>query len=63
MIEQESLGNFVMLDDPNKVICFVGVQDLIVVDTGDAILICNKNQSGQVGEVLKEVKKRNLSLT
>jgi len=52
-----------MLDDPNKVICFVGVQDLIVVDTGDAILICNKNQSGQVGEVLKEVKKRNLSLT
>ncbi|EKD62661.1 MAG: mannose-1-phosphate guanylyltransferase [uncultured bacterium] len=63
VIEQESLGNFVMLDDPNKVICFVGVQDLIVVDTGDAILICNKNQSGQVGEVLKEVKKRNLSLT
>ena len=63
VVEQDSQGNYVRLDDPNKVVCFVGVRNLIFVDTGDVVLVCNKDQSGQVGEVLKEVKKRNISLT
>ncbi|OGM22510.1 hypothetical protein A2961_02730 [Candidatus Woesebacteria bacterium RIFCSPLOWO2_01_FULL_39_21] len=63
VVEQDSQGNYVRLDDPNKVVCFVGVRNLIFVDTGDVVLVCNKDQSGQVGEVLKEVKKRNMSLT
>src|SRR3989344_4998399 len=55
VVEQDSQGNYVRLDDPNKVVCFVGVRNLIFVDTGDVVLVCNKDQSGQVGEVLKEV--------
>jgi len=63
IIELESENNYVKLDDLNKVIALVGVKNLIVVDTGDALLICDKNKTSKVGEALKEVKKRNLNLT
>lgn len=63
VVDLNGKNNFVRLDDPNKVIALVGVDDLVVVDTGDALLICRKDQSGQVGEALKEVKKRKLALT
>jgi mannose-1-phosphate guanylyltransferase len=63
VVDMNGKNNFVKLDDPNKVVVLIGVDDLAVVDTGDGLLICNKNQSSQVGEALKEVKKRNLALT
>lgn len=63
VVDLTGKNNFVRLDDPNKVVALVGVDDLVVVDTGDALLICSKNQSGQVGEALKEVKRRKLALT
>lgn len=63
VVDLNGKNNFIKLDDPNKVIALVGVDDLIVVDTGDALLISKKSESGQVGEALKEVKKRNLALT
>lgn len=62
-IENNSQNNFIRLDDPNKVVSIIGVSNLVVVDTGDALLICDQKQSGLVGEVLKEVKKREISLT
>ncbi len=63
VVDLNGKDNFIKLDDPNKVVALVGVDNLVVVDTGDALLICPKNQSGQVGEALKEVKKRKLALT
>jgi mannose-1-phosphate guanylyltransferase len=63
VVDLNGKDNFVRLDDPNKVVALVGVDNLIVVDTGDALLICQKDQTGQVGEALKEIKKRNLALT
>lgn len=63
IVDLNGKDNFVKLDDSNKVVALVGVDNLIVVDTGDAILICDKSQTGQVGEALKEVKNRKLGLT
>lgn len=63
VVDLNGKNNFVKLDDSNKVVALVGVDNLIVVDTGDALLICDKSQSGQVGEALKEVKNRKLALT
>ena len=63
VIELESNNNYVRLDDPNKVICMVGVGDLAVVDTGDVLLICRIDKTGEVKEVLNQVKERNISLT
>jgi len=63
IVDLTGKNNFVKLDDPNKIVALVGVDDLVVVDTGDALLVCRKDQSGQVGEALKEVEKRKLALT
>ncbi len=63
IVDLNGKNNFIRLDDPNKVVALVGVDNIVVVDTGDVLLVCPKNQSGQVGEALKEVKKRNLALT
>jgi mannose-1-phosphate guanylyltransferase len=63
IVDLNGKDNFVKVDDPNKIIALVGVDNLVVVDTGDALLICQKGQSGQVGEALKEVNARKLGLT
>jgi len=61
-INLESEGSFIKAPQ-GKTVALIGVKDLVVVDTGDALLICSKNQSGRVGEVvdkLKEGAKTNL---
>lgn len=63
IVETESKDNFVLLDDPNKVVALVGVSGLVVVDTGDALLVCKKSESAKVQDALGEIKKRNLALT
>jgi mannose-1-phosphate guanylyltransferase len=63
VVDLNGKNNFVKLDDPNKIIALVGVDNLVVVDTGDVLLICQKDQTGQVGEALKEVNNRKLALT
>jgi mannose-1-phosphate guanylyltransferase len=56
-------GNVVTVDTKdsiiqgeNKLIATVGVNDLIVVDTTDAILICRKNSAGSIKKVLENLK-------
>jgi mannose-1-phosphate guanylyltransferase len=63
IVDLNGKNNFVKLDDPNKVVALVGVDNLVVVDTGDALLVCSKDQTSKVGEALKEVKNRKLALT
>lgn len=63
IVDLNGKNNFVKLDDPNKIIALVGVDNLVIVDTGDVLLVCQKDQTGQVGEALKEVNNRKLALT
>jgi mannose-1-phosphate guanylyltransferase len=42
---------------PDKLIGLVGVKNLVVVDTGDALLICKKNRSQDVKELVEQLKK------
>lgn len=63
VVDLNGKNNFVKLDDPNKVVALIGVDNLIIIDTGDALLICDKTQSGQVGDARKEVEKRGFELT
>ena len=39
-----------------KYVALIGVEDLIVVDTGDALLIAKKDQTGKVGQVVDVLK-------
>lgn len=60
-------GNIVDLDTENcivigedKLIGTIGVKDLIIVQTEDATLICNKNDAQKVKELLKIIKEKKL---
>jgi mannose-1-phosphate guanylyltransferase/mannose-6-phosphate isomerase len=53
----EANNNFV--DARGKVVALLGVNDLIVVDTPDALLVASRDKAQQVGEILKLLEKRN----
>ena len=55
-------GNFVGLDTSDcivlaerRIIGTVGVKDLVIVETEDAILVCHRDSAGRVGELADEV--------
>jgi mannose-1-phosphate guanylyltransferase len=42
---------------PKKMVGLVGIKNLVIVDTGDALLICRKNRSQEVKELVEQLKK------
>jgi len=53
----DSHNNFV--DAPGKVVALVGVRNLIVVDTPDALLVASRDRAQQVGDIVKALEKQN----
>ena len=51
-----SKGNYVY--SPDKLVALVGVEDLVVVETDDALLITTRHHSQDVGKVVKELTER-----
>ncbi|HAN22771.1 TPA: hypothetical protein DCP77_03245 [Candidatus Collierbacteria bacterium] len=51
VVEIEAKDNFCVSDNKKK-IAIIGVDNLIVVEGDDGILICRKDLSGRVGEVV-----------
>jgi mannose-1-phosphate guanylyltransferase len=49
----DSQGNMVV--SPKKFVVMVGVQDLIVVETDDALLVCARDRSQDVGKAVQEL--------
>lgn len=56
-------GNVITVDTKNsiiqggrKLIAAVGVEDLIVIDSDDAVLICDKNSAGDIKKVIENLK-------
>jgi mannose-1-phosphate guanylyltransferase len=56
-ISVDSKRNLILCED--RKIATIDVEDLIIVDTGDAILISKKGSSQKVKQVVAELKKRN----
>ena len=52
----DSHNNFA--DAPGKVVALIGVRDLIVVDTPDALLVVSRDRAQSVGEIIKTLEKR-----
>ena len=59
-------GNSVNVDSKNitiigskKFIAAAGLEDIVIVDTDDALLICSKNKSQDIKKVLQELKNQN----
>jgi mannose-1-phosphate guanylyltransferase len=58
--ENISAGRFVALDSqgnffwaPKKFVAAIGVRDLVVVETPDALLICPRNRAQDVAKIVK----------
>ncbi|MGJ7045781.1 mannose-1-phosphate guanylyltransferase [Thermoanaerobacterium thermosulfurigenes] len=59
-------GNVVSVDTKkciitgsDKLIATLGIEDVIIVDTEEALLICSKDKSQNAKEVFKELKEKN----
>jgi mannose-1-phosphate guanylyltransferase len=50
-------GNF--LWSPGKFVAAIGVRDLVVVETPDALLICPRDRAQDVGKIVKALEARN----
>jgi mannose-1-phosphate guanylyltransferase len=59
----DSANNLVQMNDPKKLVVLHGVNDFIVVDTGDVLLICKMENEQQIKAVVSEVKKKMGNLT
>lgn len=45
---------------PKKLVALVGVKNLVVVDTGDTLLVCRRNRSQDVKDLVEQLKKNGL---
>lgn len=54
----DSKGNMIVGD--RKFLVTIGVENLVVVETGDAVLICAREQSQKVGKAVQELERRGL---
>lgn len=54
----DSKNNYIY-SEKGKLVSMVGVSDLIIVDNRDALLVCKKDQSQKVKEVVNKLKLRN----
>jgi len=43
-----------------RIIVTLGIEDLVVVDTGDVLLICSKNRSQDLRKVIELLKEKGL---
>ncbi len=56
-------GNVITVDTKNtiiqggkKLIAAVGLEDLVIIDTDDALLVCDKNSTGEIKKVIENLK-------
>lgn len=52
-------GSLVSSNDDRRLIVTIGVKNLIIIDTGDALLVCDKDQAQQVRKVVGHLKEKN----
>jgi mannose-1-phosphate guanylyltransferase len=55
-LAEDSSGNYV--DAKGKLVALLGVRDLVIVDTPDALLVADRDRAQQVGDIVKQLEKR-----
>ncbi|QWB95437.1 mannose-1-phosphate guanyltransferase [Mycoplasmatota bacterium] len=54
-IQVDSSNNIVISDRESRLITSIGVSNMVIVDTKDALLVCNKDDSQRIKELLKKI--------
>lgn len=57
LLVTDSKGNYV--DAGKKLVALLGVRDLIIVDTPDALLVADRSRAQEVGDIVKALEKKN----
>ena len=57
--EIESERNIVINKEENKIIATIGLEDIVIVNTKDALLVCHKDKSQEVKKILDKIDKKN----
>lgn len=52
----DTQGTLICEDSPDRLIVTVGVKDLIIIDSGNALLVCDRKNAQQVREVVNYLK-------
>jgi mannose-1-phosphate guanylyltransferase len=55
----DTRGSLVYMNQEHRLIVTIGVEDLVVVDTGDVLLVCRKDQAQKVRQVVSQLKESN----
>ena len=61
VVAVDARDNFVMASEgrtPHKAVAMMGVSDIVVVDTDDALLVAHKDVVGDVKDALEQLKER-----
>ena len=58
VIDIDSCGS--IIEGGDKLVALVGVEDLIVIDTPDALLICRKDRDQDIKRVIEELERRGM---
>jgi mannose-1-phosphate guanylyltransferase len=58
-IAEETHHSLVYGNRDERLVVTIGVEDLIVVDTGDVLLVCHKDHAQKVRKVVEDLKNSN----
>jgi mannose-1-phosphate guanylyltransferase len=53
-------NSLLYVNQPHRLIVTIGVEDLVLVDTGDVLLVCRKDQAQRVRQVVSALKEKGL---
>lgn len=59
-VDVDSKDCMIIVDNPNKIVATVGLNNIVVVDTEDALLVLDKNHTQDIKAVLADIEKRGL---
>jgi len=57
----ETTGSLLLSEDPQKLIASIGIKDMIIIDTMDALLICPRKDSQKVRDLVNLLKSKKLT--
>jgi len=49
-----------LVNVPGKIVTLIGIEDLVIVETEDALLVCDRRRSQEVSKLVKELEQRGL---
>jgi mannose-1-phosphate guanylyltransferase len=52
----ETKRSLIYMNQPRRLIVTIGVENLVVVDTGDVVLVCDKDQAQRVRQVVQQLR-------